>query len=506
MHIKNSIIIILFSLLSAKAICQQVVYSEPDRSDLRQTNFEILGKIGGNILVYKNLRDNHVMSVYDMNLNQTDRVKMDYLPDRVINADFLSYSDFSYMFYQYQKRSVVYCMAVKIDASGKKVGDPIVLDTTSINFLASNKIYSVVNSEDKKFINIIKINTKNDDNHLVTTVLYNRNLELQEKQYLNIAMPERNDYLTEFQLDNNGNLAFARTIQESSDDNIHKLILFVKPFGSGITKETPINLGNNYLDDLRIKADNTTNRYVITSFYRKSKRGNIEGLFLSVWDNNTSSLSSSRAMLFDDNLRNEAKGDNSFKTSFNDYYIKNIIPKKDGGFLLAAEAFYTTGRGGLNRGNYLFGSPFLRPSDYYMFNPYSYGYPYWRYNGFNSSQLNRYHAENIMVMSFDSTGHIDWSNVLNKSQWDDETDAMIGYQMVNTGDQLHFLFNLQEKRTQLLTDQSIKPDGQLVRNPTLKNLDKGYDFMPRYGKQVGLRQIIIPCLYRNYLCFARVEL
>ncbi len=88
----------------------------------------------------------------------------------------------------------------------------------------------------------------------------------------------------------------------------------------------------------------------------------------------------------------------------------------------------------------------------------------------------------------------------------DDTDALIGYQMVNTGDQIHFLFNQQEKRTQLLSSQSIAPSGQLIRNPTLKNLDKGYDFMPRYGKQIGMRQIIVPCMYRNYLCFARVEL
>ena len=78
--------------------------------------------------------------------------------------------------------------------------------------------------------------------------------------------------------------------------------------------------------------------------------------------------------------------------------------------------------------------------------------------------------------------------------------------MVNTGDQIHFLFNQQEKRTQLLSNQSIGPSGQLIRNPTLKNLDKGYDFMPRYGKQIGMRQIIVPCMYRNYLCFASVEL
>jgi hypothetical protein len=101
---------------------------------------------------------------------------------------------------------------------------------------------------------------------------------------------------------------------------------------------------------------------------------------------------------------------------------------------------------------------------------------------------------------------MNWSNVITKSQFDDDADIFIGYSLVNTGDQLHFLFNKQEKRLQLLTDQSISPDGQLTRNPTLKNLDKGFDFMPRLAKQVGSRQVIFPCMYRNYLCFAKLEL
>ena len=68
-----------------------------------------------------------------------------------------------------------------------------------------------------------------------------------------------------------------------------------------------------------------------------------------------------------------------------------------------------------------------------------------------------------------------------------------------------FLFNLQEKRNLMLSDQSIEPSGQLTRRPTLKNLDKGYDFMPRFGKQVGAKTIIFPCQYRNYICFAKVD-
>ena len=54
------------------------------------------------------------MSVYDHEMKQKDRVKLDFLPDRIINADFLAYPDFCYMFYQYQKGSIVYAWLQKL--------------------------------------------------------------------------------------------------------------------------------------------------------------------------------------------------------------------------------------------------------------------------------------------------------------------------------------------------------------------------------------------------------
>lgn len=492
-------------LVVGYANAQRVVYSEPDKNDYRQTEFEIIGKVAGNVLIYKNTRGSYAMSVYDFDMKQKERVKLDFLPERIINADFLAYPDYCFMFYQYQKRNIVYAMAAKLDGNGQIMGKPIVMDTTEIGFLANNKIYSVINSDDKEYIGLFKINSKNEEHFLLTTSIFDKNLEKKDKQFIHISMPERHDYLTEFVIDNSGDLAFVRAVQSQENDKIQKLFFFEKKLGSNEVKESPIPLNNQSLDDVRVKVDNFNKHYIISSFYSKSRRGNIEGLYTCILDKGASVPKSVVAYEFNDNLRTDAKGDNSVKGAFNDYFIRNLIVRKDGGFLLAAESFFSTGRGGImNRYDYMYGSPFLRPMDYYSFSPYGYGYPWYRYN--NLGQSTRYNAQNIAVFSFDSSGSMSWSNILNKNQYDDETDAFIGYSLLNTGDQLHFLFNQQEKRMQLLSDQSISPSGQLTRNPTLKNLDQGYDFMARYGKQVGSRQIIFPCMYRNYLCFARLDL
>ena len=76
---------------------------------------------------------------------------------------------------------------------------------------------------------------------------------------------------------------------------------------------------------------------------------------------------------------------------------------------------------------------------------------------------------------------------------------------MNTGGELHFLYNQEERRAQLLTDITITPGGEVTRNPTLKNLDRGYEFLPKFAKQVSSRQMIIPCFRNNYICFAKLD-
>src|SRR5687767_5679634 len=100
----------LLVVLGQQAGAQRIVYSEPDREDNRRINFEIIGKIGGNFQIYKNIRGKNYVSLYNNEMVQVSRVEHDYIPDeRLINVDFFAYPDFSYMVYQYQRRNVVYC-------------------------------------------------------------------------------------------------------------------------------------------------------------------------------------------------------------------------------------------------------------------------------------------------------------------------------------------------------------------------------------------------------------
>lgn len=501
-----STLLLAISLLHSslvKAQVSQIIYTDPEKEDGRRTNFEIIGKMNGNFLIFKNNNSKNDICIYDSMMRLQQRVPLTFMPDRYINVDFVAYPEFSYLFYEYQKKSIVHIAVVKLDDRGQAIGPPVELDTTQVGLASNNKIYTTVISEDKQRIMIFKINSKDTRNFLFTSFLYDASLKLVDRHRIYLPMEERNELFTDFFLDNEGQMIFGKYLRSGSNDYVSRVSVVTKGPLSDSFSIRDLGSGDRLLDEIKMKVNNNNNTYIISGFYYKQRRGNIEGLYTVVWDKATNARVEEKTTVFADELRALAKStDATIKTAFNDFYIKHIITKRDGGYLVVSESLYTTSRGAMyNRWDNPYGySPYYNP--YSPYGPYG-GYgPYGRYPGGYGT---RYHAENLMVLSYDKESNLQWSNVIPKSQFDDDTENQISHELINTGGELHFLFNLYERKTNLLNDQSISPEGRVTRYPTLHNLDRGYEFMPRYGKQVSSWEAIIPCLYRNYLCFAKVD-
>jgi len=125
--------------------------------------------------------------------------------------------------------------------------------------------------------------------------------------------------------------------------------------------------------------------------------------------------------LFDEELRTNAKGqDASLKAAFNDFFIRNIIVRKDGGYLIVMNQNTIPQGMPLNRwGLYGIWQSLDVPMDYTITLPMApFGSPW---NRWNSLQNTRYNAENIMVLSYNKDGTIDWSGIIPKTQYDDES-------------------------------------------------------------------------------------
>ncbi|MEO7121276.1 MAG: hypothetical protein ABIY62_09265 [Ginsengibacter sp.] len=503
---KNILLFLFFYSFSYHCFSQEITYSQPEPEDVRYMNFDVVGKVGGNFLVYKNVRSRFGIAIYDDNMKIKDKINLDFLPERTINVDFIAYPDFAYIIYQFQKKNVLHCMAAAIDGNGKIIKQPFELDTTYISFFADNKIYSTINSEDKSKIMVYKIQKKNDKFNF-TTVLFNDSLQILHKSRIITSYDQYKNIFSDFFIDNSGNFVFARGEKLGSRDYLQSLNLVTKAPLEDTFAIHEIGLSGNFLDEVKLKVDNINKQYLINSLFYTRRNGNIDGLYTAVWNEKNNVMVSQNFAKLADSIREQAKSDGGTKFAFNDFFIRDVILKKDGGFILTAEDHTTQTRGNpWNRYDYLYGYPSLSPYDYYY--PYSPSSSlfYNRYqNYYNGSGQTRYFYSNILVLDLDNTGNLVWSNVIHKSQYDDYSDNFLSYCIMLTGGQIHFLFNELERRNQLLNEQSIAGDGKLTRNPPLRSLDRGYEFMPRYAKQVSSYQIIVPCNYRNYICFAKLE-
>ncbi|WP_460686739.1 hypothetical protein [Niabella aquatica] len=517
-----------FTLLCAALYAQTITYADMSKGDVARMNFEILGKAADNYLVYKEVKGIHRISVYDYNMSLREDIPITVLPKQNMLLDISFYSSERnyYLLYQYQEDDVVYLKALQIEANGRILNEPVLLDTTMIAYKAENKIYSIASSNDRSKLIVFKINKKDRSLFRFTTLLFDGSLQTIAESRFSVPMEYKGDYLTGHSVANDGSYAFIK-YHRQANGNIVDASLIEKPADSDEYREHRLNINDLFLDDIKLMTDDMNGRYLLSSFYSTRKRGDIDGLYVCGIQKNSGNIIFEKTALFNDELKKKATG-RSGKNAFNHFFINNIIVHGDGSFTVASEALYNTnnwdrwgfwggpywsgGWGGMWGGwgpgwswgwgrwggwwPYSYYSPFFYRS--YWWGP-GWGGPGW---GGGSQQFN---AGNMAIISFDKEGNKTWDNVIVKSQRENNTDGSISYQVLPYSSSMYFLMNNSGKVSDL-ENIIINNDGTVTEGQPIKAKDKRIDFMPKYGKRTGAKEIIIPYSYKRNISFARVEL
>ena len=497
--------VLIIFLLCAGSFAQNITYSVVHQNERnRDVNFEILGKVGANYLVYKKITWRSIIQVFDKNMKELSNERLKFVPDKIINSDFITYPDHFLMIYQHQRNSVLHCSAVKMNALGEKMGEPVTLDTIKIGLRSNEGVYSTVYSEDKKKLLVYKMLEKDNKLHLVTK-LYNAELNLLDSNRAVFNYNDRKDIYSSFQVANDGTIFYTKEVKSGARESVSQLeVVFIKP-GTHEFTTTAIDLQKKYIDEVSIKIDNLNNNFIVNSFFYPEKRGaNIVGLFSAVIRKDNNQVKT-KLTHFNDSLRATMAGANQYRFAFDNLFIKNIFVKKDGSYLLVAEEFATQNIGGFNRWNrwdYLYNNPYSYYDYNYMYSPY---YRYNRFNSFSSAPSTKYNYDKIMILHVGQSLQLDWDNVILKAQTETDDDSYLSFGTMNAGGEIHFLFINKEKNTQIISNQSISPYGKLFRYPTIKSREAGYEFMPRLSKQIGARSVMMPCVYRGNIGFAKID-
>lgn len=522
-----SVVTLLLNFLQI-ASAQRIVYADVNKDDVERMNFEILGKAANNYLIYKEVKGKHHISIYDANMNATGDVPITILPKRddILDVSFYT-GTHPYLLYQYQDGDIVYLKAALIEANGRIVNDPVILDTTMIAYKTENKIYSCISSNDKSKLLVFKINKKDRSLYRFTTKLFDEDLNPISDSKFSLPMENKSYYLTGYSVANDGSYAFVKYSRQQNG-NITDAGLIEKQANAEEYKVNTLNIDGLFLDDIKMMVDDLDGRYLLSSFYSTQKRGSIEGLYTYAFSKNAQNVEFEKTTLFSDDFRKKVKSKSRGKNGFDDFFINNIVVHEDGSFTVSAEELYNTGN--WDRWGY-WGSPYWGSGLGYWGGwgpswgwgwgrwggygwPYSYYSPFfyrsywwggWGPGVYGPGNYQQFNAGNIAIMSFNSHGEKTWDNVIVKSQREDNTDGSISYQLLLNGAETHYLLNNSGKVSDL-ENIVINNTGEIVQAPSIKAKDKHIDFMPKYGKQIGPSEMIIPYSYKNNISFAKVEL
>ena len=494
----SGILILILSFSLAKA--QNIYYSSPDEEGNKTSQYEIIGKQKGKVVIYKSNHHSHYISLYDAEMKLIGKIQLPQLPDALSSVNFINYTTGFLMIYQYQKNDFIRLNLLKFNQDIQPIGDPIELDNAIPDNNNETNNYKILVSENKQQIMAFLLTKTDKKTYNYKRVSLNNEGRILNRTHGVLNTNGKNEFFSEFTLDNEGNMAALWETGTSQNDNISSVSIVQQNADSDSLRYAAINFNSISLDDVKLKVDNINHHLLVTSFFSKQRKGNVDGLFCYICDCRTLKTINSINITFADDLRQDAKGNSTTKAAFNDYFLKNIVFYQSGGFLVTSESEYTSSQSNnyYNRWDYLNNSPYWSNYNYdYGISSPSSGY---------RSNVTRYYADNIVLLSYDEKGRLQWSNTIRKSQSDENNENSISYGILNTGENIEIIYNQIERNENKLSRTTLDSDGRLHNiNSVIPNSDKNYLFMPRLSKQVGKKQLIVPCLYGNITCFAKIE-
>lgn len=475
-------LLMFFACFGNAAQAQDVIYSPYNKFDFRNGEYSVVGMCGGRLYTYYSDAKNAYLDAYDDSMNKLATVMLDFFPEKIYQVKFITYPDKMMVLYQSVESNHVVQYVAVLDGAGRLKKNPVKLEEVKAGIFGPTKNYfSSVISEDKKTIVVYSTSGKGGD------------FELDGKWLDDDGNVTKRSHATfhgdndlshgEANVANNGDVYVSAYTAAGGRGFADQFFVLRLEAGSNKFDAHELPLMSNYAGNIFLKIDNPNNRIYTGGFYSDKKNGDYTGVIYGYYDIAGASFQNLKMIPFDNQVFINS-GARSKKHAFDNYQVRQLIVKNDGGFVLVSEAFYVT-----TRNNYMPG----------------FGYYSWYYNPYSASIVNEYHYNDIMALSYKADGTNEWSAFIPKEQYSVEDGGLFSsYALLNTGGTLAFLFNDFNNSHSRIQLAALDNGGHVTMNSFTAQGNDNPDWMPRAGKQVASRAIVVPCLRKKQICFAKV--
>lgn len=470
----------------ANSDAQKVLYSDYAPYDIRTSNIVIVGKVNGVLYTFRSYGKDFFLDAYNDGMEKTATVILDFFPERIYKVKFIPFEQKILVLYQAQEGTHIIQYVAMLDDKGILQKNPLKVDEKKTGFFGTvdKEFFTSAVSENREHILVY---SAMEHNKTINFTGYWLDANLMKVTKKIKQTYKADDVITSAAgLMSNTGIFYLPiyTIIGNRNFSDEYALLAIKKEEAAFRKIN-LSIGDKFLEYPFQKIDNINHKIHFASFYSAKRNGNNEGVVAANFDMDSARFANTRFMPFDAQLREET-GARRQDRALNDFKINQLLVKNDGGFVVAAEETYITTH-----------SSYMPGMSFYSF----------YYTPIVSQSIREYHYNDVLAMSYNNMGEKEWHTFLRKDQYSQEDGGMFSsYSLLNTGGGLGFLFNDFNSARSRIQLSSIDAEGKVNTSFMDAGNPDDPDWLPRLGKQVDNREIVVPCLRKKQICFAKIVL
>lgn len=428
--------------------------------------YDIIGEVDDRIVLFRDAGDEYFMETFDEEMGMVFSTSMVFEEEKIDVYNILGLDSTFQILYGYYDQDSIRVMSRRYNPKA------ILIDSVSLFTVEKRmfKRYKFVHSEDnsktllfargkKKKLELFWVD--NRTNQIISSQIHElENIDLNEDfRFMDITNDGR--VIAFFEQDN---------YMFNKKDHMGHLYMF-RP-NSTTYRHVPLDFKSRVSVDMKMEFNNLNNHVVIGGLYSTVSNSSAEGYFLLNKEiNQIVAKDTFEYQKFEKEFIGEVIGVKKKKVDLlNDFIVKDIALRSDGGVLLFFEAY----------------KEFARRSTYRSYSRRDaalYGDRGWV----------DYYNEDIIVISTHPSGNEHWKKVLHKKQFSQDDDAVFSsFYIFKTPSRLRLVYNDDITKNSTISEYLIDPLGDYERRSLLNTEYENLKLRFSNSLQLSSNSMIVP--------------
>ncbi len=372
------------------------------------------------------------VAAYDANLNMEWIRSFALQTKESYVQDVYCFSDTAIMFYALQaegKRSY-YWRFLNFEALNKESGKLLFDISLDKNTFASS--FGLEKSYNQNKILVYVFYKNSNENAAIKYAILDSNFNIKTQSVIELQKPFSDTRLKQTFILNDGTplfvIYFRDEEKKEADLEKYSYILYTP------LEELELKLkAKKYVNNLMIKS---TNGLYLAAYYDSVSRDEIKGVYIAEYECRSGKLSlkDEKYNSIDESTKERVIFQDPEKLGASTLDIVKVVSRDDGGLIVFGEERYST---------------IVNYSSPNMYNVYA------------TTSINYLHFNNVLVNSFDSTGLLEWSNVISKKQMFESSAEFASCFVYINSDHLELFYNDDFQRNNSLVKVRLLKNGKL---------------------------------------------